>query len=175
MHATSSCSASPTSRTCGSHTLTSSVQLLTLLMCTPSCLCTPEHSMQIRIPRLSEAQSGSGDPQSAQRRLPATRLSRSNGGTTAGAGAPAGRRSKRRKGWALVQVSVEGGWDQDCQRNLLKGFFSKATTSQGGCCTTYSYNMSHILLTSDALLHCGTPLWQAILLLLLPLRRERRR
>ncbi len=51
----------------------------TLEICTPFLRWMPEHSMQSRVPRLSEAQSGSGEPQSQQTALPATRLSMSIG------------------------------------------------------------------------------------------------
>ena len=45
----------------------------TLEMCTPRRRCTPEHSMHRVMPRLREAQVGSGEPQSAHRELPGTR------------------------------------------------------------------------------------------------------
>mmetsp|Transcript_7928 Transcript_7928/g.24489 ORF Transcript_7928/g.24489 Transcript_7928/m.24489 type:complete len:376 (+) Transcript_7928:1051-2178(+) len=51
----------------------SSVSERTLLMCVPMLRCTPLHSRQTRIQRLILAQSGSGAPQSAQRRLASTR------------------------------------------------------------------------------------------------------
>ena len=38
---------------------------LTFEICTPRLRCTPEHSIQISTPRFKEAQSGSGEPQSA--------------------------------------------------------------------------------------------------------------
>ena len=44
-------------------------------MWTPKRRCTPEHWMQTQQPRLSEAQSGSAAPQSAQRSLPGNLLS----------------------------------------------------------------------------------------------------
>mmetsp|Transcript_12782 Transcript_12782/g.32288 ORF Transcript_12782/g.32288 Transcript_12782/m.32288 type:complete len:296 (+) Transcript_12782:257-1144(+) len=53
-----------------SHALSSSVMLRTLLMWTPSLRCVPEHSMQRVTVRFSDAQSGIGAPQSAQRSLP---------------------------------------------------------------------------------------------------------
>jgi hypothetical protein len=71
-------SASNTENMGGSHALTSSVQLRTFDTCTPSCRCTPLHSMHSSTPRFRLAQSGSAAPQSTHRRLPGTRRSRSS-------------------------------------------------------------------------------------------------
>jgi hypothetical protein len=55
------------------------IDFLTLEIWTPRFLCTPEHSMQSKIPKFKDAQSGSAAPQSAQKSFPGTRCRISKG------------------------------------------------------------------------------------------------
>ncbi len=55
------------------------IYFLALEIWTPRFLCTPEHSMQSKIPKFKDAQSGSTVPQSAQTAFPGTRRRISNG------------------------------------------------------------------------------------------------
>ena len=66
-----------------------SIEDWTLLMCVPRCRCVPLQVLQISTPKLREAQSGLGAPQSAHRSFPGTSLKRL---TTAFVGPSGGRR-----------------------------------------------------------------------------------
>ena len=86
-----------TPKTCsGVHV--SSVAERTLEMCTPSDLCTPEHLMHTKRPRLTDAHVGPRSPQSAQNRLSGSlsALASTCGWVRAGAGAGAGARTQAR-------------------------------------------------------------------------------